>query len=64
MKNTTYQPILRHIVIFCALALAFAVLLVIASTMVDAFNRQALIAVGCAIFGSGLTYFLLAVTHS
>ena len=54
MNRSTYAVIL-----FTGLAVAAAALLIAASVITDAFARAILVQMGCVIFGSGLTVFLL-----
>jgi hypothetical protein len=53
-RSTTYA-----VVLFVGLAVAAAVLLIAASAITDALARSILTQMGAAIFGSGLTVFLL-----
>jgi hypothetical protein len=50
---------IRAVVLFAGLAIAAAALFIAASGATDAFARAVLGQMGCAIFGSGLTVFLL-----
>lgn len=54
VNRSTYAVIL-----FTGLAVAAAALLIAASVITDAFARAILVQMGCVIFGSGLTVFLL-----
>ncbi len=56
------QSIVLSTVLFVALAVAAAVLLIAAASLGDAFGRTALLTVAAALLGSGLTVFLLRVT--
>ncbi len=47
------------VVLFAGLAIVAAALLIAASVITDAFARAILVQMGCVIFGSGLTVFLL-----
>lgn len=53
----------RHIVItttlFIGLAVAAGILLIVAASYGDAFGRAVLLQMGCTLFGSGLTVFLV-----
>ncbi len=49
----------QAVVIFIALALVFAVLMVAAQTIADPFGQTLMVSVGSAIFGAGLTFFLI-----
>ena len=51
----------QAVVIFIALALVFAVLMVAAQTIADPFGQTLLVSVGSATFGAGLTFFLIQV---
>jgi Na+/phosphate symporter len=53
-RSTTYAVIL-----FAGLAVVAAALLIAASIITDAIARAILVQMGCAIFGTGLTLFLL-----
>jgi ABC-type uncharacterized transport system permease subunit len=53
-RSTTYAVIL-----FAGLAVAATALLFAASVITDPFTRAILVQMGVAIFGSGLTVFLL-----
>lgn len=59
MKPQNQNSIVKPAVIFVALAAVFVVL-IIASVYVSApFGKELLVSVGSAIFGSGLTFFLI-----
>jgi hypothetical protein len=45
------------------MAFVFAVLLVAADRVADSFAQLALVSVGSAILGSGVTFFLIRATH-
>ncbi len=47
------------VILFTGPAVAAAALLIAASVITDAFARAILVQMGCVIFGSGLTVFLL-----
>jgi hypothetical protein len=53
-RSTTYA-----VVLFAGLAVVAAALLIAASAVTDAFARAILVQMGCVLFGSGLTVFLL-----
>jgi hypothetical protein len=53
-RSATYA-----VVLFAGLAVVAVALLIAASTGADAFARAILVQMGCVIFGSGLTIFLL-----
>jgi hypothetical protein len=55
-------PIVQSIVLFVGLAVAAAVLMIVAQALSDAYARTALLAVAAALFGAGLTVFLLRIT--
>ena len=60
--SSMQRSLVQSVVLFVALALAAAVLLVAAATVGDSFARAALLAVGAALLGAGLTVFLLRAT--
>jgi hypothetical protein len=53
-RSTTYA-----VVLFVGLVVAAAALLIAASVITDPFACAILVQMGCVIFGSGLTVFLL-----
>ena len=55
-------PIIQSIVLFVGLAVAAAVLMIVAAVLSDSYVRTALLAVAAALFGAGLTVFLLRIT--
>ena len=55
----TKQFVARTIIIFVSLTLAGIAVAVSAQVIPDAFAQALMVASGCAIFGSGLTFFLL-----
>ena len=57
----TKTLITRTAVTFVALALAGIFMAVGAKTMPDAIDQSILIAVGSALFGAGLTFFLVRI---
>ncbi len=60
--SSMQRSFVQSVVLFIALALAAAVLLVAAGAVGDSFARAALLAVGAALLGAGLTVFLLRAT--
>lgn len=56
------SPIVQSIVLFVGLAVAAAVLMIVAPALSDTYARTALLAVAAALFGAGLTVFLLRIT--
>ena len=57
----TKNLITRTVVTFAVLAIAGIGVAVGARNLVDAFDQTMLIAVGCAIFGASLAFFLVRV---
>ncbi len=53
----------KAVAIFVGMAFVFAVLLVSANQIADSFAQLALVSVGSAILGSGVTFFLIRATH-
>lgn len=62
MDIKTGSSLVISISIFVGLVIIFAVLLIAASAMQDGFARTILVSLGSAIFGSGLTFFLLRMS--
>ena len=58
----TKQSITRAGVIFTALALAGVSVAVAARLVPDAFAQTVLVAIGSAIFGAGLAFFLVRIS--
>lgn len=58
------QSLIQSVVLFVAFALAAAVLLIAAPTQADLYARSVMLAMGAALFGAGLTVFVLRVTSS
>ena len=58
----TKQFILRSIAIFAGLAIAGISVALSAQVVPDAFDQTVMIAIGSAIFGAGLTFFLLRIS--
>ena len=52
----------KSAVIFIGLAVVFGVLVLVANTISSTFSQLLLVSLGSAIFGSGLTFFLIRVT--
>jgi hypothetical protein len=64
MNTQTRTSLGKAVAIFIGMAIVFATLLVAADRMdADPLSQLVLISVGSAIFGSGLTFFLIRVTH-
>ncbi len=63
MNAQTQISIGKAIVIFVGLAIVFAVLLVTAINVADTLTQLALVSIGSAILGSGLTFFLIRATQ-
>ena len=57
----TKQPITRTAVTFAALAIAGISVAVSAQVVPDAFAQSIMVAIGGAIFGAGLTFFLIRI---
>ena len=55
----TKKPIIRTVVTFAALTIAGISLTVTAQVVPNAFAQSVLVAVGSAIFGAGLVFFLM-----
>jgi len=60
----TKQIDIRAIVIFGALALAGIAIAVSAQIVSNDFAKTLMVAIGCAIFGSGLTFFLVCMSNT
>lgn len=58
----TKQLINRTIGIFAGLAIAGIAVAVIAQVVPDAFSQTVMVSIGSAIFGAGLTFFLIRIT--
>lgn len=56
------SPIVQSIILFVGLAVAAAVLMIVAPALSDTYARTVLLAVAAALFGAGLTVFLLRIT--
>lgn len=56
--NTFRKPV----AIFIGLAVVFGVLVLVANTLANTFSQLLLVSLGSAIFGSGLTFFLIRVS--
>ncbi len=63
MNAQTQISIGKAIVIFVGLAIVFAVLLVTAISVANTLTQLALVSIGSAILGSGLTFFLIRTTQ-
>ena len=62
MNTKTQNPIILSVSIFVGMALIFAVLLLAANSLGSGFGQTILVSLGSAIFGAGLTFFLLRMT--
>ena len=58
----TKQLINRSIGIFAGLSIAGITVAVTAQYITDAFAQTVMVSIGSAIFGAGLTFFLIRVT--
>ncbi len=58
----TKQLITRSTIIFASLVVAGMAVAVSSQLLQDAFGQALLVAVGSAVFGSGLTFFLVRMT--
>ena len=63
MKSKTYNPIVVTITIFTGLAIAYAVLILAAKSMADPFAQSVMVSIGSAIFGSGVTFFMIRISQ-
>lgn len=52
----------KPVTIFVGLAVIFGVLVLVANTLANTFSQLLLVSLGGAIFGSGLTFFLIRVS--
>jgi len=59
----TKQPIIRSTVIFTALTVAGITVAASAQIVPDSFMQTLIVAIGSAIFGAGLTFFLVYITN-
>jgi hypothetical protein len=59
----TKQIVIRTTTLFAGLALAGIVVAVSAQIIPDTFARMLMVAIGSAIFGSGLTFFLVRMSN-
>jgi hypothetical protein len=60
MRNSIVIPI----IVFIALAIAYAILLGFAKTLADPFTQVVMINTGSVLLGSGLVYFLMRISAS
>jgi hypothetical protein len=58
----TKQHITRAIAIFTALTIAGISMVVTAQAVTEAFAQTVLVAIGSAIFGAGLAFFLVRIS--
>lgn len=64
MNTQIRTSIGKAVAIFIGMVIVFAALLAVAGRVVgDPLSQQVLISVGSAVFGSGLTFFLIRITH-
>lgn len=64
MKTQTRTSIGKAVAIFIGMVIVFAALLAAAGRVVgDPLSQLVLISVGSAVFGSGLTFFLIRITY-
>ena len=64
MNTQTRTSIGKAVAIFIGMVIVFAALLAAANRVVgDSLSQLVLISVGSAVFGSGLTFFLIRITH-
>lgn len=64
MNTQTRTSIGKAVAIFIGMVIVFAALLTAAGGVVgDPLSQLVLISVGSAVFGSGLTFFLIRITH-
>lgn len=59
----TKQSITRTVTLFAGLALAGIAIAIGAQVVPDDFAKTLMIAIGSAVFGSGLTFFLIRVSN-
>jgi hypothetical protein len=52
----------KTVTIFIGLAVVFGVLVLVANALANTFSQLLLVSLGSAIFGSGLTFFLIRVS--
>ena len=57
------QPIIRSTAIFAALTIAGITVATSAQIVPDSFTQTLMVAIGGAIFGAGLTFFLVYITN-
>ncbi len=62
MNAKTRISLAKAILIFAAMAFVFAALLVAANYVSETLAQFVLVSVGSAVFGSGLTFFLIRAT--
>jgi hypothetical protein len=53
----------KAIAIFVSMVFVFAVLLMAADRVANSFAQHVLVSVGSAVFGSGMTFFMIRATH-
>lgn len=52
----------KSAVIFIGLAVVFGALVLVANTLTNTFSQLMFVSLGSAVFGSGLTFFLIRVS--
>jgi hypothetical protein len=62
MNTKTQNPIILSVSIFVGMAVIFVVLLLAAGSLENAFAQTILVSLGSAIFGAGLTFFLMRMS--
>ena len=59
----TKKLIARTVIIFTALTIAGMIVIISAQSVSNAFEQTIMVATGSAIFGAGLTFFLMRITN-
>lgn len=62
MKASQKQFITKAVAVFIALAAVYAILTIIAGNVGATYAQIVMVGLGSAIFGSGLTFFLIYMT--
>ncbi len=62
MNAKTRTSLAKAVMIFAAMAIVFAALLVATNYVTGTLPQLVLVSVGSAVFGSGLTFFLIRAT--
>jgi len=63
INMNTKQFVIRTTTLFAGLALAGIIVAVSAQIVPDTFAQTLMVAIGSAIFGSGLTFFLICMSN-